>query len=147
MLLADAAQAVNGKLYILGGGWSITGPDPAPSAIALKIDVPWDEANRRHRFHLALLDADGQPVIVPTPTGNRPFELTGEFETGRPAGLKAGTPLDVVLGINISPIPLKPDSRYVWRCSINDRTAEEWQVGFTTRPVDPRGPRESERQS
>jgi hypothetical protein len=23
MLLADAAEAVNGKLYILGGGWSI----------------------------------------------------------------------------------------------------------------------------
>jgi hypothetical protein len=30
MLLADAAQAVDGKLYILGGGWTITGPDPIP---------------------------------------------------------------------------------------------------------------------
>ena len=88
MLLADAAQAVDGKLYVLGGGWSVTGPEPAPMAIALKIDVPWDEANKRHKFQLALLDADGQPVIVPTPTGERPFELTGEFETGRPAGLK-----------------------------------------------------------
>ena len=28
MLLADSAQAIEGKLYILGGGWSITGPDP-----------------------------------------------------------------------------------------------------------------------
>ena len=26
MMLADAAQAVEGKLYILGGGWSVTGP-------------------------------------------------------------------------------------------------------------------------
>jgi len=26
MMLADAAQAVNGKLYIMGGGWSVMGP-------------------------------------------------------------------------------------------------------------------------
>ena len=38
MLLCDAAQVADGKLYILGGGWSMTGPDPVPSAVALKID-------------------------------------------------------------------------------------------------------------
>jgi len=27
MLLADAAQTVGGKLYILGGGWTICGQD------------------------------------------------------------------------------------------------------------------------
>src|SRR5207244_5203833 len=36
ILLADAAQAVEGKLYVLGGGWSTTGPDPAPMARAIK---------------------------------------------------------------------------------------------------------------
>ncbi len=41
MLLCDAAQVSDGKLYILGGGWSMTGPDPVPSAVALKIDVYW----------------------------------------------------------------------------------------------------------
>ena len=50
MLLADAAEAVGGKLYILGGGWSITGPQPTPSAIAIKIDVPWDQTNKVHTF-------------------------------------------------------------------------------------------------
>ena len=39
MLLCDSAQVADGKLYILGGGWSMTGPDPVPSAVALKIDV------------------------------------------------------------------------------------------------------------
>ena len=91
----------------------MTGPDPSPSAIALKIDVPWDEANKRHKFQLVLLDADGQPVIVPAPAGERAFEITGEFETGRPAGLKAGTPLDGVLGINVGPLPLSPPYRKV----------------------------------
>ena len=37
MMLADAAQAVEGKLYILGGGWSVTGPEPSASAIAAYI--------------------------------------------------------------------------------------------------------------
>src|SRR5213078_2286630 len=59
LLLADAAQAVEGKLYVLGGGWSVTGPQPVPMAIALKIDVPWDQANTRHSWRLELLDADG----------------------------------------------------------------------------------------
>ncbi len=135
LLLADAVQAVSGKLYILGGGWSITGPEPTASAIALKIDVPWLEANKRHKFKLGLVDDDDQPVIVQTPIGDRPFELTGEFETGRPSGLKPGTSLDVVLAINIGPITLKPDTGYVWRCFINDKTREEWQVTFTTRPA------------
>ena len=44
-MLADAAQAVEGKLYILGGGWSVTGPEPSASAIAAYIQVPWDRTN------------------------------------------------------------------------------------------------------
>jgi hypothetical protein len=135
MLLADSAQAVEGKLYILGGGWSIRGPDPTPSAIAIKIEVPWDEANRRHALQLVLVDSDGQAVMVSTPTGDRPVELSGEFEVGRPPGLHPGTPLDVALAINLGPLPLQPDRRYVWRCSIDGRSAEDWQVAFTTRPA------------
>lgn len=87
MLLADSAQAVSGKLYILGGGWSITGPQPSPSAIALKIDVPWHQANQRHDFELALFDSDGRSVNVSTPSGEKPVQLKGQFEVGRPAGL------------------------------------------------------------
>ena len=73
LMLADWAQALNGKLYIMGGGWSITGPDPAPSALAIKLEVPWDETNRQHTIRLALIDDDAQPVI---PTGgDKPLDL------------------------------------------------------------------------
>ena len=54
MLLCDAAQVAYGKLYILGGGWSMTGPDPVPSAVALKIHVDWHEAERAHHSELFL---------------------------------------------------------------------------------------------
>jgi hypothetical protein len=135
MLLADAAQAVEGKLYILGGGWSITGPQPTPSAIAMKIDVPWDQTNRVHIVRLDLMNEDGQPVIVPTPMGESPMQITNRFEVGRPPGLIPGTDLDVALAINIAPLPLAPGRRYVWRCSINDDFEEGWQVRFSTRPA------------
>lgn len=135
LLLADAAEAVNGKLYILGGGWSITGPDPSPSAIAIKIEVPWDEANRAHELTLELFNADGQPIMVSTPLGEQPVRLPGQFEVGRPAGLKPGTPLDLALAFNIAPLPLPPDGRYMWRCSIDGRWEDDWVVSFSTRPA------------
>lgn len=133
MMLADSAQAVAGKLYILGGGWSITGPGPAPFAIALKIEVPWDEANRPHRFVLELLTADDQPVSVHSPQGETPVVVEGQLEVGRPAGLVPGTPLDSTTAINFMAMPIPPGGRYVWRLSIDGRTDENWRVAFTTR--------------
>jgi len=140
MLLADAAQAINGKLYILGGGWSIIGPDPVPSAIAIKIEVPWDEANKRHKLKLELVDADGRPVTVPTPTGEKPVQLEGDFEVGRPPGLKPGTPLDMAMALNVGPFPFKLDSRLIWRLSIDGHTQDDWQLAFTTRQAQLRPP-------
>ncbi len=135
LMLADSAQAVGGKLYILGGGWSITGPGPVRMAIAIKIEVPWDQANTQHVLRLCLLDQDGRPVMIPTPTGDRPVEFTGNIEVGRPPGLRPGTPLDVPMAINIGPIPITPDGRYVWQCYINDNTHDDWRVAFSTRPA------------
>lgn len=73
MMLADHAAAADGKLYINGGGWSIIGPAPTPGAIALSVKVPWDEREHMHEMLIELLDADGQPVLVPTPLGVQPF--------------------------------------------------------------------------
>ena len=140
ILLADSAQAVEGKLYILGGGWSIAGPGPVTMAIAIKIEVPWTEANTRHQLRVALFDEDEHLVTVPTQTGDQPLEFRIPFEVGRPPGLKVGTPLDIPMAINLAPFVLRPDSRYVWRCFINEATNDDWQVGFSTRPPQPPSP-------
>ncbi len=135
LLLADFAQVVNGKLYIMGGGWSVTGPNPVPSAIAIKLEVPWDEANKPHKLKLVLVDADGRPVIVRTPAGDKPLELGGDFEVGRPPGVPPGVSLDIMLAYNIAPLPLQPNGRYVWRVFIDEDSKDDWQVAFTTRPA------------
>ena len=134
ILLADAAQAAEGKLYILGGGWSITGPDPSPMALAIKIEVPWDQANTPHTCRLELLDSDGQSVEAETPEGEQPIFFEANFEVGRPPGVKPGTPIDLPLAVNMPPVPLEAAGRYEWRLSIDGRTEPDWRVAFSTRP-------------
>ena len=131
MLLADAAQSVDGKLYILGGGWSRIGPDPHPTAIALYIKVPWDRTNTPHRLLLELVDLDGEPVLVDTPSGPQAIRVETGFEVGRPPGVKPGMPLDLSLALNLGPIPLEPGGNYAWRLSINGETDENWSLPFS----------------
>ena len=72
MLLADYAVVSDGKLTIVGGGWSQTGPEPASFGIGLLIQVPWDQANTRHSFSVELLDSDGVRGRVRQRGGLRP---------------------------------------------------------------------------
>jgi hypothetical protein len=139
LLLADAAEAVNGKLYILGGGWSVMGPEPAPMAIAIKIEVPWDQGNDVHKLQLRLVDADGQPVLADSEEGEVPVVLDADFETGRPAGVKPGTPLDLTMAVTLGPLPLAPGSRFEWRLTIDGVEDDEWRVAFSTRAESPSG--------
>lgn len=131
MLLADHAEAVNGKLYINGGGWTriLAG---FPSAVALVFQVPWDEANEKQVFDLELLDADGG--VVGGGDG-QPIALSGDFETGRPPGMRRGTPTTHAVAVNIGPLPLVPGTRYEWRLTWNGENHEEWSLPFETAPV------------
>ena len=135
IMLADAAQAIDNKLYLLGGGWSVTGPDPTPSAIAIALKVPWDEANAPHDMRIELIDADGQPILVgPEPDAGNPVVIDSHFEVGRPPGLRPGTPIDLAFAVNISPLPLPPGGRYEWRLSIDGHSEAHWHAAFSTRP-------------
>lgn len=135
MLLCDAAQVADGKLFILGGGWSITGPDPAPSAIAVKVEIPWSSAESGHHWELFLEDADGRPVTVDTDAGDQPIEIRGDFQVGRPVGVPEGSPVDLPLAFNLGPLPLAPGERYTWRFILDGETQEGWSLAFSTRPA------------
>ncbi len=135
MLLADSAQVADGKLYILGGGWSITGPGPAPSAVAMKVSVDAHEFGREHHWELFLEDADGQPVRFETPEGSQVIEVRGDFSAQAPVDVPAGTPVDIPIAVNFGPIPLNPGQRYTWRFVVNGDSLPGGTVSFTTRPA------------
>lgn len=134
MMLCDHAQVAGGKLFIAGGGWSWTDTPTPPSAIALIISVPWDRTNSMIRFSLALVDQDGQPVSQTGPLGMAPLRVEGQFEVGRPAGIKPGTPIDVPLSFNVQSMILRPDSRYTWELTIDGEQQDSWTLPFATRP-------------
>lgn len=120
LLLCDSAQSIGGKLYLLGGGWSIlswSGPDAKFNvALAIKLAIPWSQANERMEVLARLATEDGEPV---QPEG-QPIEVRGEIEVGRPAGLRPGTPLDVPLAMNINNLPLTPGG-YRWELLVGGR--------------------------
>lgn len=132
-MLVDAVQALDGKLYILGGGWNVRGPQPTPFGIAVLIDVPWEEANRKHRFALHLVDEDGRPYVAEG--ADTPLQIGGEFEVGRPPGLREGSSIRVPLAINSGPLALPAGRRFRWELSINGNTTEGWQAVFDVRPA------------
>ncbi len=130
LILADYAVVSDGKLTIVGGGWSQTGPEPGSFGIGLLIQVPWDQANSLHKFSVELLDADGAAVVFEE--GEAPVAFGGDFEVGRPPGLKPGTPLDFPVAVNATPLPLEP-GRYEWRLTIDDEARADWTLPFTVR--------------
>ena len=137
LLLADHAVVADGKLYINGGGWSVTGPTPTPSAIAVKLDVPWDRANQKLQLRLRLIGQDGEPVTVPGPDGPAAIEINGDAEIGRPAGLVHGADIDFPLAFQIGPLPLEPGQRYQWVLDIDGETQQDWHLTFSTRAAAP----------
>jgi hypothetical protein len=135
MLLCDAAQVVEGKLYVLGGGWSVTGPDPTSFAIALKVDVPWTEANRKHAIEVRLLDSDGHLATLPGAAGQGMI-IAGDFEVGRPPGLPEGTAIDFPVVLQpAGPVPFPSGGRFIFSLSIDGKHEEGWELAFTTRPA------------
>lgn len=133
LMLCDHVAVADGKLYINGGGWNITGPDPAPSAIAVLLEVPWDRANHRIPLRLRLVHEDGGPVTQLLPTGAQPVEVGADVEVGRPAGLPPGSPLLVPLAFNLPPIPLPPGQGYVWQAELDGEADPDWRLPFRTR--------------
>lgn len=134
MVLADHAQIAEGKLFISGGGWTETGPTPVPFAIAVLFEVPWNETNKPHTFQLELIDSHGEPVMVPTPGGDEPLKVEGQFEVGRPPGARPGSSFTNPFVFKCGGLPMASATSYEWRLLIDDETRDDWRLVFNTRP-------------
>lgn len=117
MMVADRAEAVNGKLYVLGGGWDrITIPQLPGNAnfdVALGVMVGYIETNERHEFALTLEDDDNKVVLGP---------VNGHVELGRPAGLRPGQAQRFIVAVR-GPFPLPAAGTYHWVVSLDGRRA------------------------
>lgn len=104
VMLCDAAQTTQeGKLYVLGGGWSnvarIVPPSgvdvPAPPtqfAIAASFLVDWNDANRPIAIRVTIGAQDERPPL---------YEAQAQITAGRPPQAIAGDPLRVLIALPI----------------------------------------------
>jgi hypothetical protein len=86
LILADAAQVVGGKLYLIGGGWDVltvnqSFPSARHCAVAVSFRIPWNETNQKHNVEIEIVSEDGDKQLT---------KIAGQVEAGRPAGLPPG---------------------------------------------------------
>ena len=137
VLLCDYAEAVNGKLYVMGGGWNVafSGGQPMNAALAILVIVPWDQTNQKHELRVELVDGDGAVVEVQ----GRDVRFTGEFELGRPPGIKPGTSLNAPFAWNLQGLQLELGS-YEWKLWIDGEPVESRAFQVLSRPGTPADP-------
>lgn len=122
MLLCDYAEELGGKLYIMGGGWSrnFTPNRPTNMALAIKLIIPWDQANRPYDITVRLVDENHD--VVPNQEGEG-IAIVGKIEVGRPPGLKPGSNLDSALALRFDGLVLSPGT-YVWELVVGREVLE-----------------------
>ena len=112
LMLADRAEVVGGKLYLMGGGWDRLGlneiPGPYTFSIATAILVPWNQTNEPHKFEMSIMDEDSTEIV----------KMEGGFEAGRLPGSRRGHPVRVQLAFGVT-LEFKRDGGYVIDGSVN----------------------------
>lgn len=103
VILADFAQAVQGKLNLIGGGWNLHHARAAyPSNLLLGLGigilVPWSETNRQHTLHFEIKKSEG-PMVM---------EGKGEYAIGRDVLTPVGMTQRVTLGISAPVVVPEP---------------------------------------
>ncbi len=126
MILADHAEVVNHKLYLMGGGWDALQvaqefPIDRPVAIALAIRVPWTETNERHDVAIEVHDEDGQNLLA---------RIEGKFEVGRPPGMPKGHAQRFQMAVNLR-LQITREGTYTIVASIDGR--EDARTTFVVR--------------
>lgn len=115
LILADAAQIVGGKLFLMGGGWDVLSvnsgfPSRQRCALAAAFRVPWNETNVRHDFRIRILDEDHTTTL---------FEVAGELELGRPPGLPPGQEQRAQTAVDVE-VTFERPGRYVVIATIDE---------------------------
>lgn len=114
--LADSAEEVNGKLYMLGGGWDRLAAKSFPTVkkrltLPAIISLPWQELNKEHKFEIKLLDASGRRVFdKPILGGFRAETLPGSVDEDE---------VKLVLSVEIENIKIQREGRYVFVLEID----------------------------
>lgn len=101
-ILCDYAEVLNGKLYVMGGGFdAVRAGVPLMLSLGVILQIPWHQTNQAQKIRSVLVTEDGEPVASPD---GQPLIIEGEVEIGRPPGAKHGTTFPTPLAVRLPPI-------------------------------------------
>lgn len=132
-LLADAVQVVQGKLYVLGGGWDtlfvVDFPARYPTlGLGLRVRVPWSWTDQVLLIGVDLQDEDGGRVL-PTPP------VTQGVKIARPQGIPEGSDVGVARSFTFNNISFPSAGAYSFVVTLNDEVASRLRFSVRPRPT------------
>jgi hypothetical protein len=109
LIVADAVQVADGKLFVLGGAWSTFKapmfPIQMPVGIALSILIEGNEAGTGTIYPMSVTVSDegGVPIIPP---------LQAQFQVGKTEGMPSGMVQRMPFALNV-PLPIQREGKYI----------------------------------
>jgi hypothetical protein len=132
-LLADAVQAVRGKLFILGGGWDTLWvrqfPARHPSlAIGLRLRVPVSWKSETLRLSVELQDADGKPAL--------PRPLSHEIKLpSNPLRAPSASDFGLIRSFTFNNLQFDHEGAYSFVISVDDEPVSRLRFTVRERPA------------
>jgi hypothetical protein len=124
LLVADRAEVVNGKLYLMGGSWDRIGPPSFPHrmmlGIALGVRIPFAHTDDQHSVAIELHHE-----------GTRLVGFEARLTTGRPPGM-AGMDMLVPMAFNI-PLAIPAAGQVVLRAAVDGRPPRRHEIRVAQR--------------
>lgn len=132
LLLCDYAVVNDGKVTMVGAGWTERSQTTTPSAIGGVLEVPWSAAERLVDLVLELLDQDGHPVLS---AEGMPVRLNMGLTIGPSPEDRLGDAAVIPLAIGLGPVYL-PIGVYEWVLTAEGSHHGHWRLPFRVQSDD-----------
>ncbi|WP_420367223.1 DUF6941 family protein [Curtobacterium sp. L1-20] len=138
--LADSAEAVNGKLYVLGAGWDTLAAPSFPTvqpriAIGVIVHVGWNDTDTEHELALRLETEDGQLLPLAgdgSDPGTAVVQLGQRFTAHRFPGLTPGADQAHPLTFTINNLRVPHSGGYSWALLVDGNVAHRLPMHVAT---------------
>ncbi len=124
LIIANHAEAVNGLLYLSGGGWTdmhrrIQNGVVPPShfGVGISVRVPWHETNENHTLVIEVQNDDATVLVA---------RAEGHINVGRPPQLVKGATQHAIVAISIDTVFPEPGGYRVIATLDDGKSTASW---------------------
>ncbi len=128
LMLCDAANVVDGKLTISGGGWLLAPTSARSQTLAIVVQSPPQYSGRAITIRMALTNDFGDPTTLFTSEGVSPLSMENTFTL--PETMHDQVPITTPITVTLGHLDLAPDQIYHWAVTIDQAPTQRWITSF-----------------